>query len=179
VGYHCSAPEALTPQILLIPPFAKNAKGGAPRHWCCRRGCFFSESRAQDHRSHGSRRERIGGICSAPCGSLPDEPSHQPAFAMPGRTRWSDKIQPPQNRTTSELDTLIFSPPSALAQHFSAPLSYTMRVAQECIRGSLGGCLVIRGPDCPPTNVTYLPLAGTPIATSLLSVIYGTVRAPA
>jgi hypothetical protein len=36
VGYHCSAPEASAPQILLIPPFAKNAKDGPPEHWWSR-----------------------------------------------------------------------------------------------------------------------------------------------
>jgi hypothetical protein len=30
VGYYGSTPETLTPQILLIPPFAKNAKDGHP-----------------------------------------------------------------------------------------------------------------------------------------------------
>ena len=30
VGCHCSSPEALPPQLLLIPPFAESAKDGAP-----------------------------------------------------------------------------------------------------------------------------------------------------
>ena len=47
VGYHCSAPEALSPQILLIPPFAKNAKDGPPDHLVLTDGCFFSKSRMQ------------------------------------------------------------------------------------------------------------------------------------
>ena len=33
---HCSAPETVAPQILLIPPFAKSAKDGAPDHWWLR-----------------------------------------------------------------------------------------------------------------------------------------------
>jgi hypothetical protein len=33
VGCYCSSPEAILPKLLLIPPFAENAKDGAPDPW--------------------------------------------------------------------------------------------------------------------------------------------------
>ena len=41
-GIPLLCPEALSPQLLLIPPVARNAKNRAPERWLSWMGCFFS-----------------------------------------------------------------------------------------------------------------------------------------